>query len=574
MRASHSFAAVLVLISAVASAQFNNGTADGSVTVDAGQATGGSNYQTFAAMVSAYNAVAVSGSYALNANWNILIMSDLSSGNIAMANSVAPGKKVTIKPGPGINAKITFTGTGANGGINGQWLIGVTNLTQTTDTIYRKMDGFTIDGSNNGTSSRNLTIENTAAALANPFLINIVGDSDDCVIKNCIINNLALQSAVIDQDCINTFSRKSTFFFVPDRLTVENNVLTAKNGDSGNGLRSRTSVATGQSLSGGAQRDYVFRNNIVDVSHRGIDLQTNAGGLIEGNTISVTQTSSTATDTGIISSGGIIHGNAQTSPNWNMTIRNNKIIKLQSATVLQGASAGVSGMVLNTGQTNTSYTVYNNFVGGFNFTAPSTEDVWIRGIVIDNGTPDVYLYHNSVNMPALANVSRTSSSRAMAYGLINATIPGVKSLRNNIARVSQPGASAIYINTTSGPIELNYNDWYADNGAVTGRATTTDTVTLADWRSLIQGNGTAGMNGFDLNSVALNPTAPQPPASGVWVSNTDLHFNADPGAGYLAPATFVTTDIDGVARNATQPTMGADEPGAIVTAAADWQLFS
>jgi len=58
----------------------------------------------------------------------------------------------------------------------------------------------------------------------------------------------------------------------------------------------------------------------------------------------------------------------------------------------------------------------------------------------------------------------------------------------------------------------------------------------------------------------LDATSQNLDAAALWVSGTDPHFTADPGASYIGTPMGLTIDVDGAPRSLTAPYKGADEP--------------
>jgi hypothetical protein len=84
--------------------------------------------------------------------------------------------------------------------------------------------------------------------------------------------------------------------------------------------------------------------------------------------------------------------------------------------------------------------------------------------------------------------------------------------------------------------------------------------TLADWRTAA---------GVDAHSISINPANPFG-APAQLTSVTDLHWVSAPSTAFGGtPVVGITTDIDGDARNATMPYMGADEDGMLTGVGSD-----
>ena len=144
------------------------------------------------------------------------------------------------------------------------------------------------------------------------------------------------------------------------------------------------------------------------------------------------------------------------------------------------------------------------------------------------------------------NTDQTAAGYPAAFNVTSGvTLAGALDVRNNIFANSQTVGTeryAIYSGAANTVYsDINYND-YSSTGANLGYLGANQ-ANLAAWQIA---------TGKDLNSLSVDPK---------FVSNTDLHIdptfnNVDAKGFYLAA---VPSDIDGDARNATTPDIGADE---------------
>ncbi|MCK4664138.1 MAG: T9SS type A sorting domain-containing protein [Bacteroidales bacterium] len=153
--------------------------------------------------------------------------------------------------------------------------------------------------------------------------------------------------------------------------------------------------------------------------------------------------------------------------------------------------------------------ISNNFISGEG-----------TGIYTGN-SPFQEIYHNSIN----------SSDVCMHITFDNVTI------KNNIL-YNKNGGYCLKIYTTN--ITIDYNDIYT-TGAILGHWNGTDCADLTEWQTA---------SSQDANSISYNPD---------YISNTDLHTNSLHLNNVGVPIAEVITDIDGEARNASTPDIGADE---------------
>lgn len=139
-------------------------------------------------------------------------------------------------------------------------------------------------------------------------------------------------------------------------------------------------------------------------------------------------------------------------------------------------------------------------------------------------------YYNSVR------INSTDVSAGRAFYLNNGTYAYIK---NNIFANLKNGYT-YYINTPSAVTESNYNDFYS-LGTNIARWGTTNITSLA---------GLQTISSMDANSLFVDP---------MFYSISDLHILQPLLNEKGTPLTTVTTDIDGIARDASTPDIGAME---------------
>jgi hypothetical protein len=195
---------------------------------------------------------------------------------------------------------------------------------------------------------------------------------------------------------------------------------------------------------------------------------------------------------------------------------------------------GVTTQYCN-GTTSNPVLIANNFVME---TGSSNDKSW--GIFIYHGLHQ-HIYHNSVWVSS----GSASGSRGMYFTTYGSSSTGYTKIKNNIV-VNTAGGPAIH--TTYGAYtnnlitECDYNNWYA-TGTYIGKYKDIGETSLADWQ-----NETS----WDANSYNLDP---------LYTSSTNLHTGNLVLNGTGTPLSSVTVDIDGEARDATNPDIGADEFG-------------
>ncbi|MEO6596724.1 MAG: cadherin-like beta sandwich domain-containing protein, partial [Planctomycetota bacterium] len=417
---------------------------------------------------------------------------------------------ITIKPASA--ATVTMTGTAGAAAvikINGA-------------------DYVTIDGSNNGTSSQDLTI--TSANSAGVVVwIGSASASDGA--SNNTIKNVKLVGTATTGTIAGVIAGSGTTFgnaaeAANSNNTIQNCVATKVQNAAylvGNG----TTFDQNWMVLGNTFGSTVVADKL---GFRGLLIGNAQDFVISGNTINgvVSSTSSSSTMTGI-QMAFAVNGGAITA---------NKISDIKQ---INTTGWGSNGIYLAQSSTTANVTVANNFISdiasqGFNGVTSSDNGY---GIMIDTGA-GYKIYANTVNL----NTNQTSSSGITAALNIAAavTTAGGIDLRDNILASAQTNGTryAVYDGSTAAIFSsINYNDYFAQNvGFLTSAR-----ATLANWQTA---------TGQDLNSISANPG---------FVSATDLHLalNTSPAANAGAPLAAVTIDIDGHSRSATKPDIGADE---------------
>lgn len=473
---------LLTLGTATAPAAPYTGTGPGTSTINAG---GGADYTSLSAAIADLNATPLTGGA-----WVFEIASNVTEGAGLSINQTLNGNTVTFRPAAATTPTVDITG-------------GIT-VTDTTGLIW--------DGSNSGGTSRDLTLNMTAA-------FTVVGESDGFVAENLIMN----VGFTFNGDGSNA----------PDNGLVDNCAITA----------------SGFSIfnAGGSpdKTGLVYSNNDITATGtvRVFSYQNTNNHSIIGNTVSQTVTAS---------------GFDQTSILWNFncdsyTVDSNVFDINFSGT--GGAAACRAFEFFDAG----TYTYSNNF---FDIEVAGGGDLGNMNVVNVNNLNDgenatVNFLHNSVYFRSTGVRNDTSPEETSGIQLPS-DFAGTADIRNNVMvsgwQSDDVTASAFFgFNGTGGTITCDYNLLYIDPasvaaGAILGSFGGTDYADLAGWNA-----GT----GFGANS------AEGVDARLLWTSAADYHFGTQPSMGDTDwIGTFigsVTTDIDGDARDPLQPTKGADE---------------
>lgn len=525
----------------------------------------GGDFTTLTAAIAAYNgATCITGPITFNltntAPYNIANGETfpITINNQALASAT---NTLTIKPATGVTASITEA-------VASNRLIKIVNNNYVT-----------IDGSNNGTTSRDLTISNTSTTSPSVIWIGSTGTTPihHVTVKNAIISNgVNTSTAVIVSDGA---SAGTAGYF--NNITIQNNsirkaymgvygiaVVAAGNGNAytlnGNSLNNTGADAIRyvglylQGIDGASVTNNTigsFDNTISEID-RGIWLATDVKNTtVSGNTISNLDVNASGTSnpvginitsgitganisvtgntiTGLTSIGtGTTTGIVSTIGTGGVTISKNKIGDIKNT----AASGSAVGIVLSSTSTSAATLVSNNFIYDVAGAGGSTNGY---GIVVASGA-GYSIYNNSVSLN-----QAVAGTTADVYVAAAVTDAGAINLRNNILANNQASGNryAVYslaANTVFAAID--YNDYYVPGGSL--GYISFDRNTLADMQTGFGGN---------TNSKNVAP---------VFTSATDLHLNTILNINLNAAATSigsVTDDIDGDTRSGT-PDMGADE---------------
>lgn len=392
----------------------------------------------------------------------------------------APSNTLTIKPNAG--ASPVFNST-----------------TVTTGLIdLNGIDYVIIDGSNNGTNSKNLTISNSKTGTNGTYALSFKGTATDpttnITLKNCILKSVRV-------DITGTSNNTSAIRFISAGAGFENVVINNNSINSAyNGIQ-----LYGNSIN--FAKDIQITNNTIGsavaseaVTGRGIDILNADNTLIEKNEFM-------GPSDGSINKGqaGIQFGAGTT----NTKIRKNSIHTLFHPADDGGACYGIFA---NT-DASTVTEISNNLIydlrnGG---SAPGVVSANTYGIFFQSGG-NTKIWHNTINLegPYLSSSKNASSA---CIGFMNTVLGGNFEIRNNIFRngltlTGTPGTSGkaygIMMYTLPSQISsINYNDYFIDgyNGTIAqlygGSATSfVDYPTLASWQAL---------TGQEANSLNADP---------------------------------------------------------------------
>lgn len=432
----------------------------------------------------------------------------------ASGNGSASYTAVVIKPGTGASPVITNTAD------------------NTASIKLNGADNVTIDGSNNGTASRDMTFQNSNSSGSgqgcNIWLAsNGTDGATNNIIKNCkILGSSSLGAAYMGVGIYSSATTLAGYWLATSVTTAANsnnqvlnnlfnssNAAVVFNGGSGIG-------ETGNQVVGNQIGDVASATN-QKFTNVGIFMLNQTNFTISQNTIEWFNTSNTN-----VVPGGISIGAGCTSG----TITRNIIRNLRfTTTVNQG------GIVLNAGATN-NIGVYNNFIYDVASTGSATAANNAYGITINAGS-GYNIGFNSVYM----NTNPTTTATGYQAALYIGSSPSGLNIRNNLFvhnGTNTANKFSVYsVNTAPASSTIDYNNYYT-SAAVLGYASANQTG-LSD----MQTNFQAGLN----HARNVLPA---------FVSATDLHLiatnatNISNLAGAGTTITGITTDIDG---NAAMP---------------------
>jgi hypothetical protein len=434
---------------------------------------------------------------------------------------------------------------------------------------------FTIDGSNNGSTSRNLTIAvNTSNTLTTTRIIDLVPTgTSTCkfiTVKNTNLLGSSSTSTIYTYAGIylgsGTASPGAAALNGNDSNTFQNNVIGAIQ----NGIFLRGTNATGQydtynrvldnviggTVAPGGSQNTNFFGGVATVS--GIYLNSQQKALIQGNTVrNSIQTYYYARGIHLeaLSSGG--------ASNKDITINANRIYNLVYSGTGLWANHGIRVQINN--NTANNILITNNFIANIaadvDNTSGSFEYGVLSGIHIpsnatsNNTNAGVYIYHNSINLYDNGTQKIASRNNTVTCIAAQTYIAGGVHVKNNILKNTYPGiastskALALYSqNTTNNPFTTanngssDYNNFFLNGNNVSNivaNVKSTDYTSLTSWQA----------NSVDANSLNVDP---------VFTDNINL-YTASSELDNLGTPVGVNTDIDNNARSTTAPDIGATE---------------
>ena len=482
----------------------------------------GGNYPTITDAINAYHASCLNSNVVFS-----LINADYSTENFPIVINqhpdAAPNKTLTIKPAAGNTVTMTSSGTAAS----------VFNL--------NGADYITIDGSNNGTNSRDFSITN-ASSPATVILFTSIGAGKGAThntLKNLIVNGgdynvrynvgIDLSGADNDNNIVQNCTVNNTYVGI-SALNTTNNMMDS------------TQIIN----------NVIGAGNVNSIGFHGIEISSVTATKIVGNTIRNLYTGDFRFVTGIDIG----------AKSTNINITKNDISGIVND---YGSGWGAFGISVTSSNAVSDIFIANNFISKIitNVPSPSSANANAHGIRLLAGI-NTKIYHNSINMVGGPSSANTGFSSCIL--ILTAATNGLE-IKNNILSNTEAFTGngsknyCMYASVTGVSFaSIDYNDYYgattATSSFVTGYNGGSDKVNLADW---------ANFSGGDAHSIAAAPD---------FITDVDLHMVSGNTSLALESAaqliSNVPTDIDGDSRPgpsgslfggalAGRADMGADE---------------
>ena len=381
------------------------------------------NFASLKEAIDALNTNGMDGNVVLEITSNLI---ETASSHIGVNTG---SYSLTIRPDSENDRIIEFNMATDNARASGLIIIGMSadsweNLTNNTHNII-------IDGYAAGGNTRRLTLATTDAANIFHGPIQIVGESKNITIKNCIINQRNLVSGSTTYAIrIRVEKNAAGTAFAPSDITIENNLITAvkNNAQMAIGLTFATGLTTN------TLKNILIKDNEITARTRGVSMSNNEDIVITGNTFKTEQTNPGMLSTWIQ---GISNGIGT------VKIENNKFISALTANTSSG-DFGFRGIIASGGGT---WHINNNFFTGFRTTGTtgSTNMIVIRcgnTCFIQNNT----FYLNELN--AAENLT------PLYQGILIAA--GTPTIKNNIFISNEDSKTNTLIAGTNGG-DSDYN---------------------------------------------------------------------------------------------------------------------
>ena len=307
---------------------------------------------------------------------------------------------LTIRPDKDENRTITYTTATDNTGPTGVFVIGG-DMTKTPGSTIGwasvPTKNVIVDGVAEGKTTPRLKI--TTGKFGTGFLI--YGDVQDCVVKNCILENTGTASANYALTFRSENYSKTSKNIGPKNCVVENCVLEATHA-----TKSQTVYFRGDQANSAAgyPANITIRNCNIKAHTRGMFLYGVNGLNVEGCTFDLSD----------MASGLMCHGIFGNKVAGTINVKGNKFIKNSTKNTYDG-EYGLQTITASGGAT--LWVIENNYFAGYNAVSSGTTTKESRLVGIRCGD-NCIIRHNTFHMPKLTYAPGTSLVGTHAVALL------------------------------------------------------------------------------------------------------------------------------------------------------------
>jgi hypothetical protein len=303
-----------------------------------------------------------------------------------------------------------------------------------------------IDGSNNGSTTRNLTIENRSATLPN---VLVLGSVDTTAVSNVVVKNTNLKNGVNSSSAVVVGSNTSGNGYF-NNILLENNSVS----------KAYIAYYCAAVPAAGNGNGLIIRNNSLDnpgadsIRYMGVYVQGVDGAQITGNNIGNFSTTESESDKAIWIGPSTI----------NTTVTRNNIYNIRYS---GSGGYGAQGVFVNVDLTGANIDIANNFIrqisgDGWNYTTIPTDNP--IGIALSTSTAQsgINIHHNTIRLSG--NTLNASSAMSMGIWLSSGSSAGINNniISNKLGLASSTGygSAGIYAVTSNAQFTSLNNNIY------------------------------------------------------------------------------------------------------------------